>query len=439
MISKRKAVKDSFASIYFLSIFCSDWKKIKPNSQPTLRPASFYTSTSNGSMVQLLRKNVQSVGAGKILKVMSGDKLDIKVDYYIPTATTDNSAANGLNSIITSLTTIINTDPVTTSLHGSGGAITTALNNSTPFTSFLAPQNGTAGTTLPKAYLNIVFFDEQFKFVSQNSEVIQVTTEGTGQTIYRVQANAKTATKNGFVYIYVSNESNNLGYFDNLQITHEHGPLVQEDHYYPYGLGMAGISSSAISGIVANAYKANGGTELGSGEWSDGKGLELYETTFRSFDAQIGRFMQVDPLMESSANFSGYAFGGDNPSIFVDPSGLRLNYNIPAPPNLGTGDNPDPDGLWDDGEVGSKGLSRSIAGLGLVTSVIEGATNPHGWQNHNPADVIINGATTVATFIELSNPVGWAILGAEGLYFIGNEIYKNHNKEHKTITESLFD
>ncbi|MGN6195334.1 MAG: hypothetical protein ACTHOB_10370, partial [Ginsengibacter sp.] len=120
----------------------------------------------------------------------------------------------------------------------------------TPFTSFLAPHNGTAGTTLPKAYLNIVFFDEQFKFVSQNSEAVQVTTEGSGQTIYRLGGTAKTATKNGFVYIYVSNESNNLVYFDNLQITHEHGPLVQEDHYYPYGLGMAGISSSAIQELL---------------------------------------------------------------------------------------------------------------------------------------------------------------------------------------------
>jgi hypothetical protein len=46
------------------------------NLQRTARPGSLYTSTSNGSIVQLLRKSVQSVGSGKILKVMSGDKLD---------------------------------------------------------------------------------------------------------------------------------------------------------------------------------------------------------------------------------------------------------------------------------------------------------------------------------------------------------------------------
>jgi RHS repeat-associated protein len=82
------------------------------------------------------------------------------------------------------------------------------------------------------------------------------------------------------------------------------------------------LISSVISGIIANAYKANGGTELGSNEWSDGKGLDLYETTFRSYNAQTGRFMQVDPLMESTANLGGYTFGANNPIYFEDPLGL---------------------------------------------------------------------------------------------------------------------
>jgi hypothetical protein len=59
--------------------------------------------------------------------------------------------------------------------------------------------------------------------------------------------------------------------------------------------------------------------------------------------------------MESTANLGGYIFGGDNPATFVDPTGLRMNYNIPAPPNFGTGDHPDPDGLFDDGGGGAGG------------------------------------------------------------------------------------
>ncbi|MDE3185707.1 MAG: RHS repeat protein, partial [Bacteroidota bacterium] len=89
-------------------------------TQITARPGSFYNSTTNGSEVQLLRKSVQSKGAGKLLKVMAGDKLNIKVDYYIPTATTDNSTADGLSTIINALGFIIDNSPVTATLHGSG-------------------------------------------------------------------------------------------------------------------------------------------------------------------------------------------------------------------------------------------------------------------------------------------------------------------------------
>jgi len=42
------------------------------------------------------------------------------------------------------------------------------------------------------------------------------------------------ASKNGFLYVYVSNESSYPVYFDNLNIRHTPGPIVEETHYYPF-------------------------------------------------------------------------------------------------------------------------------------------------------------------------------------------------------------
>ena len=53
-------------------------------------------------------------------------------------------------------------------------------------------------------------------------------------------------------------------------------------------------------------------------------GLELYETPFRSYDAQLGRFWQVEPLADIYCGISMYQFGYNNPVSFNDPSGLSV-------------------------------------------------------------------------------------------------------------------
>jgi RHS repeat-associated protein len=98
--------------------------------------------------------------------------------------------------------------------------------------------------------------------------------------------------------------------------------LLEEDHYYPFGLTMAGISDKAVRTHYAeNKYRFNGGNELQSKEFSDGSGLEAYDATHRMYDPQIGRFFQIDPLPEFNVDLSPYAFANLDPISFADPLG----------------------------------------------------------------------------------------------------------------------
>lgn len=67
-------------------------------------------------------------------------------------------------------------------------------------------------------------------------------------------------------------------FFDELNITHSPSPIIQEDHYYPYGLTMKGLGKGGNNQFLFNGIERQNELNLG---W--------YLAEFRSYDPALGR------------------------------------------------------------------------------------------------------------------------------------------------------
>jgi RHS repeat-associated protein len=275
--------------------------------------------TDGSTKVYKLNATANKTGLEFIIKVMAGDKIDILGKSYFLNTTTVNNANSTSLDLLSLMTNLLLSPGNAVAGKGLTAATLNTINTGQVPTSFFRGANGET-TTIPKAYINYIFLDEQFKYAGGNFS--RVGSSGTVKNHWNtdVQLQNISVPKNGYIFVYVSNESNLDVFFDNLQVIHKPGPLLEETHYYPFGLTMAGISSQALNfGSPENKRKFNKGSELQNKEFSDGSGLELYATNFRSLDPQLGRWWQIDPKPDYAQSL--YSAMNNNPISFNDPLG----------------------------------------------------------------------------------------------------------------------
>ncbi len=273
-------------------------------------------TTSPNNYVAAVGGTISSVKVGPAitLRVMAGDQLNLKVSSWY----SGTQARSYLPLPVANLAAALSAGLQGAYAAEGGSAIIPVTGLLSPdATNFINSEPVTPSA--PKAYLNWVFFDDQFRFVSQGSGAQQVTANGT--TVNQMVQAGLTAAKSGYLYAYVSNaDSLTTVYFDNLQATLVHGPLTEEEHYYPYGLTLAGISSQALQFGKYNRYRFSG-KEQQNKEFMDGSGQEWYDFGERMYDNQTGRFTTPDPASDDFRTFSPYTYAVDNPVRFEDLQG----------------------------------------------------------------------------------------------------------------------
>ncbi|WP_161964263.1 DUF6443 domain-containing protein [Chitinophaga flava] len=282
------------------------------------------TSKGNNKFVAKLngRTAEHKIGPSLVLKVMKGDTIQIGVKaFYKSGQLVENNDATAGTLLLSAIDVLQR--QATGGIHHSDMISSGSRSASATFPSSLMKlvnNDNSIPNSRPRAYLNYVLFDEKFNLSEKNSGVKQI--KENPDNLQVLSSDRFVIQDNGFLYISTTNESGNDVYFDDLAISMSPGPLLEESHYYPFGLKINAISSNAYpnTDYYENTLKFNG-KYLNEKELKDNRGLKLHDFGARMYDAAIGRWMGHDPKSSDFPKSSPYSFGLNNPGRYIDPDG----------------------------------------------------------------------------------------------------------------------
>jgi RHS repeat-associated protein len=218
---------------------------------------------------------------------------------------------------------------------------------------------------VPNAYLKYIVLDQDSNYISSNVQVISSAASQNWQELklqYKVE-------QEGFVQVFVYNESGQEVFFDDITIRKDPALIVQENHYDPWGMNLVGIEKQ---GRPDHKFQYNGK------EKQEEFGLHWNDYGARFYDPQLGRWHAVDPLTDDAESWTPYNYVFDNP--------IRLT---------------DPDGRWPDDPLGfATGFASAIrTNMGAGSRESGSANFEAGQKAGDFASIIIGAVETAAGII----------------------------------------
>lgn len=273
-----------------------------------------------------VRSENPSTGMGLLLKVTAGDKIKASVFAHYNDDPENNTGNPNTDNIIAQIMNGINEGYAI--LTGKSGEELLTTSNSNGITNFVTSKyNELPNEDGILAHLNWLLLEEadglQFNSESSGFEPVPYIDANEGKVFLQAEEGEEIEiTRNGYLYIFVSNNSMNKPVkFDDLIVRKRQSALLEETHYYPFGLSMSGINSKT-AGSLENKKKFVGQ------ELNNDFDVNWYEFAFRSHDPQIGRFIQIDPLADKYVYNSTYAYAENRVINSYDLEGLEAKLAI---------------------------------------------------------------------------------------------------------------
>lgn len=147
----------------------------------------------------------------------------------------------------------------------------------------------------PKAYLQYVYYNPEGYYLGSEVRLLPAT-----ENAWHQLQLSFTAKQDGYVQVFVANESNVKAWFDDVKVTLQASPIAQENHYTPLGLNLAGIEKQ---GNPNHRWQMQGKEKLNE------TGLMYYDYGSRYYDPQLGRWHATDPQNQFASPYN--AMGND--------------------------------------------------------------------------------------------------------------------------------